>query len=174
MKWKWLKLLTLLVSVALTDAVKATDTNWPALLPACVCNYKRTLLKLQTLIEPASLPQFQLCSTCKYCVEAAQLLVMLSFTDTVNPGKLLPQLDGEVSTHCWLLGPAGIPCVEHWSDVWPRQVFWGRQGPSCVATTWPRIWFKFFRVLGWEQGGHHQVLMRRAALHLMSPRDSRW
>ena len=23
----------------------------------------------------------------------AQLLVMLSFTDTVNPGKLLPQLD---------------------------------------------------------------------------------
>ena len=25
---------------------------------------------------------------------------MLSFTDTVNPGKLLPQLDGEVSTHC--------------------------------------------------------------------------
>ena len=25
---------------------------------------------------------------------------MLSFTDTVNPGKLLPQLDGEISTHC--------------------------------------------------------------------------
>ena len=53
----------------------------------------------------------------------------------VNPGKLLPQLDGEVSTYCWLLGPAGIPCVEHWSDVWPRQVFWGRQGPSCVTST---------------------------------------
>ena len=47
--WKWLKLLTLLVSVALTDAVKATDTiNWP-LLPACVCTLKRTWLKLQTL-----------------------------------------------------------------------------------------------------------------------------
>ena len=53
-----LKLLTPLVSVALTDAVKATDTvNW-ALLPACVCTFKRTWLKLQTLFEPASLPQF--------------------------------------------------------------------------------------------------------------------
>ena len=29
---KWLKLLTLLVSVALTDAVKATDTNWATTL----------------------------------------------------------------------------------------------------------------------------------------------
>ena len=81
---KWLKLLTLV---------------GPALLPACVCTFKRTLLKLQTLFEPASLPHI-LCGTSQYCVEAAQLLVMLSFTDTVNPGKLLPQLDGEVSTHC--------------------------------------------------------------------------
>ena len=52
---------------------------------------------------------------------------MLSFTDTVNPGKLLPQLDDgvqahlvheeidtEVSKHCWLLGPARIPCEKHW------------------------------------------------------------
>ena len=30
---------------------------------------------------------------------------MLSFTDTVNPGKVLPQLDGEVSTHCIAMTP---------------------------------------------------------------------
>ena len=48
---------------------------------------------------------------------------MLSFTDTVSPGKLLPQLDDggqahlvheesnrEISKHRWLLGP----CEEHW------------------------------------------------------------
>ena len=33
---KWLKLLTVLVSVALTDAVKATDTNWASII-ACLC-----------------------------------------------------------------------------------------------------------------------------------------
>ena len=45
--WKWLKLLTLLVSVALTDAVKATDTIGPTLLPACVCTFNKwTLLNL--------------------------------------------------------------------------------------------------------------------------------
>ena len=35
-EWKWLKLLTLLVSVALTDAVKATDTNWASII-TCLC-----------------------------------------------------------------------------------------------------------------------------------------
>ena len=34
--WKWLKLLTLLVSVALTHAVKATDTNRASII-ACLC-----------------------------------------------------------------------------------------------------------------------------------------
>ena len=57
----------------------------------------------------------------------ALLLVTLSYSDTVNPGKLLSQLDdgvqahlvheeggGEVSKLRWLLGPARIPCEEHW------------------------------------------------------------
>ena len=41
---------------------------------------------------------------------------MLSFTDTVNPGKLLPQLHGDVSTHCLLVGPAGI-CVKSTGEM---------------------------------------------------------
>ena len=82
------------------EVVKATDTIEPALLLACLCTFKWTWLKLQTLFVPASLPQFQMRDTSQYCVEAAQMLVMLSFTDTVNPCKLLPQLDSEVSTHC--------------------------------------------------------------------------
>ena len=52
---------------------------------------------------------------------------ILSFTDTVNPGKPLPELDdgvqahlvheesdNEVSKHRWLLGPARIPCEKYW------------------------------------------------------------
>ena len=55
----------------------------------------------------------------------ALLLVTLSYSDTVNLGKLLSQPDdgvqahlvhkeggGEVSKHRWLHGPAGIPCGE--------------------------------------------------------------
>ena len=110
----------------------------PALLPACVCTFRRTWLKLQTLFEPASLPQFQLCGTYQYCVEAAQLLVMLSFTDTVNPGKLLPQLDGDVSTHCLLVGIVGI-CVKSTGEMFdPVQT--PQASHQMTPPPWPMAW----------------------------------
>ena len=116
-------------SVDLTHYVKATDCITTIHPPTIVSSFKPARLYPLTVIEPALLPQFYLCGTSWYCVGAAQLLVMLSFTDTVKPGKLLHQLDGEVSMHCWLLGPAGILYEEH------GKIF----GLSCVATTWPLL-----------------------------------
>ena len=153
--------------------VKATDcktTIHPAIhTPTFVCSFKPARLYPLTVIEPALLPQFYLCGTSWYCVRAAQLLVILSFTDTVKPGKLLHQLDGEVSMRCWLLGSAGIPCEEHWCS--------SALLSSALSNTL-RYWQLFtlgsvhFRLP--TLGGRHQVMMRRAVLPLTSTRDSRW
>ena len=59
----------------------------------------------------------------------ALLLVTLSYSDTVNLGKLLSQLGvqahlvheeggGEVSKHRWLLGAAKIPCEALVTHQW--------------------------------------------------------
>ena len=137
----------------------------PALLPACVCNYKRTLLKLQTLIEPASLPQFQLCGTCKYCVEAAQLLVILSFTDTVHCSEswLAASPAWWWSKHALLTPWTNIHYYQYYQYLLPNARIWDQR----------LLGFTLFR-LSPLLGGHHQVLTRRSALPLMSPRNSHW
>ena len=90
----------------LTHYVKATDCITTIHPPTIVSSFKPARLYPLTVIEPALLPQFYLCGTSWYCVGAAQLLVMLSFTDTVNPGrKAIPCLLQASPAPRWHLVP---------------------------------------------------------------------
>ena len=119
---------------------------------------------------------------------------MLSFTDTVNPGKLLPQLDGDVSTHCLLVGPAGI-CVKSTGEMFgptPRASHqmtpppWAERQSPALRTLFIVVKVSIDKVVKVEhrpslavftlgsihfrlsplQGGHQPVLMRKATLPL--------